>query len=192
MKSFKQYLNEDASDASDASVLAAQPAGNNSDNPTIYMGFCESWLNIIAHRNGLISDLLSSLEACRQQEWTGCLDNDGIIDCAEQCLNDMCPDGVGGKGFSLSEPDCFDPVVWIECIEACGHLHDIDCEKVKKRCDEIQENIDAHRRTIRHYEHQIAKRCGKEYMKSTRKPGPSGKPNTGVTPIEPTIGPNIK
>ena len=188
MKSFKKYLKED-----DVSALEPEPYIPDWDDPDYDWDYhdrqCDSWRQLVDMYKTRINEYEALAEACWEQFITDCLVNDGITDCAEQCLNDMCPDGIGGKG-GLWDPDCFDPVVFIECIDSCYQQHVLDCEKMNRRCNQNQEILDGYRQRLQWYERKLAERCGKEevFARSTRKPDLSAK----LTPIEPTIGPNTK
>jgi hypothetical protein len=180
MKSFKQYLNEDESSPNpDASLSVTQGVDPNLTTDDQWdKGDCERIQQVIDY----YYEILSRLEALYYDRLNGYLEQCGgdLIDRALRCAK-YC--GAGGEWGPQGWRDysCME-----QCLESLGNA----CEYLLQELSDDFDEILSYYSMIELLENELSRHNCNQLPRSTRKPDPSGKPNTGVTPIKP-IEPNI-
>jgi len=174
MKSFKRYLNED-----EISPDAEPPMPNvDPDTGVVDKESCDRIQWMVDYYKRMIEEGQRSLEkaADKWSEACGGGDVDRAVWCAKYC-------GGGGEWGPQGWEDA-------QCMAHCLAEAEQHCQGLYDAMMAAHDNLSLMELFLDAYETDLAKNCAATVSKSTRKP--SKKPNTGVTPIEPTIGPNIK
>ena len=182
MKSFKQHLKEsEVSVSPDAPqpVLPTLQSVPDTDNK----GGCDGVQRMIDHYRERVEEAQRNFDKALEiwSEACGGSDIDRAVWCAKYC---------GGGGEWPPGPDG----EWLdyECMERCLAESQQHCQDLLDALSDSFDTLSDMEAMLAGYEQYLRNFCSMDVLlKSTRKPD-SKKPDIGVTPIEPTTGPNIK